>query len=137
MAFFIFERQEGNKRRIKMDENKFASIIHCCHSDKIFSESFLAILKSKMTIFWPKMTISMPKMTILRPFWYRRDMKVKKNILNWMKPRLLVQFMAAVKMKIFSENSMGLWPFWDPKWPFEAFLIFERQECNKQLRKMD
>ena len=38
-------------------------------------------------------------------------MKVKKNILNWMKPRLLVQFMAAVKMKIFSENSMGLWPF--------------------------
>ena len=38
-AFFIFEKQEGNKRHIKMDENKFTSTVHCCHLDtNIFGE---------------------------------------------------------------------------------------------------
>ena len=63
----------------------------------IFSERSLAILKSKMALF-------RPKITILRPFWYRSDRKVKKNILKWMKWRLLVQFIAAIKITIFSKN---------------------------------
>ena len=33
-AFLIQERQEGNKRHSKMDENKFTSTVYCCHSDK-------------------------------------------------------------------------------------------------------
>ena len=58
----------------------------------------MALLKSKRAIF-------SPKMAILRSFWYLRDRKVIKNIVKWIKSKLLVNFIAAVQTKIFLESS--------------------------------
>ena len=59
-----------------------------------------------------------------------------KNIVKWMKPRLLVQFIAAVQMIIFSESSMAILKSKMAKnGHFKAFL--ERQEGNEEYSKMD